>query len=161
MPGAGKSTVGIVLAKNLSFGFIDTDILIQVRRGQTLQEIVDAGGPIALRILEEAVLLDVDPSGRVVATGGSAVYSARAIMALKIVATVVWLRVPLDQLEQRLDNFESRGIVREPGQTLEQLFAEREALYEHHADIVVDAAGQTPEDVVVEVLQKLSAQPRK
>jgi shikimate kinase len=100
MPGAGKSTIGILLAKELGLDFLDTDISIQVQQGKTLQQISDQSGYMALRQFEEQVLLSEDIAGRVVSTGGSAVYSEPGMARLKNGATVVFLDVSLQQLEK-------------------------------------------------------------
>ena len=115
MPGAGKSTVGVLLAKELGLNFIDTDVLIQVREKQILQELLDAQGYLALRAAEEKVLLSLfdgsdEYHGVVVATGGSAVYSEVGMENLAANATIVYLDVPLDELRKRVVNYDSRGI---------------------------------------------------
>ena len=138
MPGAGKSTIGILLAKELGLDFVDTDISIQVRWGKTLQEITDESGYKVLRDYEEQVLLSEDIDQRVVATGGSAVYSEAGMARLKAKARVIFLDVSLPALKQRVRNFETRGVARRPDQSFEDLFAERRALYQHYADISLD-----------------------
>lgn len=129
MPGAGKSTVGVVLAKQLGLRFIDTDLSIQERAGTTLQKLLDQHGVAALRAAEQQVLLEEDFSGAVVATGGSAIYSTSGMLRLAEVADIVWLKLPLAVLESRLGNFAERGIASEPGTTLLQLYRERDPLY--------------------------------
>ena len=140
MPGAGKSTIGILLAKELGLDFVDTDISIQVRWGKTLQEITDESGYKVLRDYEEQVLLSEDIEQRVVATGGSAVYSEAGMARLKANARVIYLDVSLPALKQRVRNFETRGVARRPDQSFEDLFAERRALYQHYADISLDCS---------------------
>ena len=135
MPGAGKSTLGILLAKELGMGFVDTDVAIQVREGQTLQEILEDSDYMNLRNIEEQILLSEDIVNKVVATGGSAVYSEAGMARLKDSATVVFLDVPLEELSNRITNFDSRGIARQPDQSLESLFEERCKLYKKYADI--------------------------
>ncbi|MGB0450219.1 MAG: shikimate kinase, partial [Porticoccaceae bacterium] len=158
MPGAGKSTVGILLAKALGMGFVDTDVAIQVREGKTLQEILDTSDYINLRAIEEQVLLSEDIAGQVVATGGSAVYSEAGMARLKDSAVVVFLDVPLEELEKRISNFDSRGIASKPGQSLEALFAERCKLYREYADISVDCRQQSLEQTLEKTLESLSQQ---
>ncbi len=155
MPGAGKSTVGILLAKELGMGFIDTDVAIQVREGRTLQEILKASDYMNLRAIEEQVLLSEEMAGKVVATGGSAVYSEAGMARLKDRATVVFLDVPLKELEKRISNFDSRGIARKPGQSLESLFEERCKLYRQYADISVDCDQQSLEQTLKSASQQL------
>ncbi len=145
MPGAGKSTVGRLLAESLGLGFVDTDRLIEAQTGRTLQEIVDVDGPMALRRIEEAVLLSFCPKGDVVSTGGSAVYSPVAMDHLKSRGQVVFLDTSLAILKKRVKNFGERGIIRRPDQGLEDLFRERHALYARYADVRV---GNDPPDPI-------------
>jgi shikimate kinase len=155
MPGAGKSTLGILLAKQLGMGFVDTDVAIQVREGKTLQEILDASDYINLRAIEEQVLLTEQIDGKVVATGGSAVYSEVGMARLKDSATLVFLDVPLEELEKRISNFDSRGIARKPNQSLESLYQERCELYRNYADISVNCSQQSLEQSLQSVTQQL------
>ena len=157
MPGAGKSTLGILLAKELGLDFIDTDIAIQVREGCTLQEILDRNDYLYLREVEEQVLLSEDIRGKVVATGGSAVYSAAGMARLGDSARIVFLDVPLQQLRKRIGNFASRGIARKPNQSLESLFRERCTLYRQYAHITVDCNQQSLQQSLDSVLQQLRA----
>jgi shikimate kinase len=160
MPGAGKSTVGVLLAKELGLNFIDTDVLIQVREQQTLQELLDADGYLALRAAEEKVLLSLfDGSGEhdgvVVATGGSAVYSEAGMKNLVANATVVYLDVPLAELRKRVTNYDERGIARRPDQSFEDLFAERNALYQQYGELVIPAFDCRAEDVIERIIAKI------
>lgn len=140
MPGAGKSTTGIILAKNLSMGFIDTDVLIQINRGRSLQKIMDETGYLNLRKIEEEEILKINIEGTVIATGGSAVYSHSAMVHLKSLSTVVFLHAGLEDLKRRITNFETRGIAKGKDQTFQELFNEREILYRRYADIIIDSA---------------------
>jgi shikimate kinase len=155
MPGAGKSTLGVLLAKELGMGFVDTDVAIQVREGKTLQEILDASDYINLRAIEEQVLLSEQIDGKVVATGGSAVYSEAGMQRLKASATVVFLDVPLAELAKRISNFDSRGIARKPQQSLESLYEERCILYRAYADIRIDCSQQSLAQSLQSVTQQL------
>lgn len=146
MPGAGKSTVGVLLAKEIGLNFVDSDLLIQVRYGATLQEIMDARGHLELRRLEEAVLMDMPLQQTLVATGGSVVYSAAVMARLADAGPVVFLDVPLDALLERVDNLDTRGIARGPGQNFTDVYRERQPLYERYADIRVDAHSQSPQE---------------
>jgi shikimate kinase len=157
MPGAGKSTLGILLAKELGLDFVDTDIAIQVREGRTLQEILDENDYLHLREIEEQVLLNEEISGKVVATGGSAVYSEAGMARLKHTAIIIFLDVPLSSLRQRIGNFDARGIARKPNQSLESLFDERCTLYAKYADIRVDCDQQSLQQSLDSVLQQLQA----
>lgn len=156
MPGAGKSTVGVLLAKTLGYAFLDTDLVIQRREGALLQALVDSMGVESFLDAESAAIRSVDAVRTVIAPGGSAVCRADAMEHLKALGKVVYLRLPLEELETRLSNISSRGIAMAPGQTLEQLYAYRAPLYERWADVTVDVAGaQTLEQTVQAVLNTL------
>lgn len=154
MPGAGKSTVGVLLAKKLGLDFVDTDLLIQVREAQTLQQIVDSQGYQHLRTVEESVISDTDFSGKVVATGGSAVYSEAAMRHLAGFGPIVFIDVPFAELLHRLGDYGQRGIAMRPQQSMEELFAERNALYKACMSLSVD--GSLPaEDVAGAIVEAL------
>lgn len=157
MPGAGKSTAGILLAKDLGLNFVDTDIAIQSHAGKTLQDIIRDAGYNALLQLEQQVVLDIDCSRSVVATGGSVVYSRAAMMHLKKNADVVYLKVELDTLKRRIHNYEERGIVINPAQNFDNLFAERSPLYQQYCDICIDSTHHTPEQTTLAIEKKLKA----
>lgn len=157
MPGSGKSTVGVLLAKRLGLGFVDTDLLIQEQAGRTLQDIVDNDGYQALRRIEEQVLLGMAVHGKVISTGGSAVYSDRAMAHLKTGGVAVFLDIPLDLVIERIGDHSARGISRRPDQGLEELFEERLALYQRHADVVIDGRGQDQETTCTDVVEALNA----
>ena len=156
MPGSGKSTVGVLLAKRLGLGFIDTDLLIQEEAGRTLQEIIDGDGYQALRRIEEQVLLKLDVRRQVISTGGSAVYSAPAMAHLKTGGVVVFLDIPLEVVLERIGDHSARGISRRPDQSLEELFTERFELYSCVADIAIDCVGRNQEGVCDAVLAALA-----
>lgn len=160
MPGSGKSTVGVLVAKRLGLGFVDTDLLIQQEAGRTLQEIVDQDGYQALRKIEEQVLLNLDVQGHVISTGGSAVYSDAAMKHLKADGTVVFLDIPLDVVIERIGDYSLRGISRRPDQSLAELFDERFALYTRYADVTVKGAGLTHDEVCEAVLSAISGESR-
>jgi len=157
MPGAGKSTLGVLLAKELTLDFLDTDVSIQVHEGRSLQDIMDSEGYMKLREIEEAVLLKTDASGKVISTGGSAVYSDSGMMHLKEQGTVIFLDVTLDELRRRIHNFDTRGIARRPDQSFEELFEERCALYNKYSDIRFDCNGKTPAEILDAIQTELSA----
>jgi shikimate kinase len=140
MPGSGKSTVGVLLAKALCLGFIDTDILIQDQAGRSLQAIVDSDGPLVLRGIEEDVILRMEARNSVIATGGSAIYSEAAIEHLKATSIIVFLDVDLDVITRRIKDFSARGVAMGRGQTFPGLFEERVPLYRAHADVVVECS---------------------
>ena len=153
MPGVGKSTVGVLLAKATSRDFLDTDVLIQAREGRTLQEIMDSDGSAAFIRLEERYLLDIDQGGYVIATGGSAVYSPPAMSHLAARGRLIYLWLPLDVLGERITNMGSRGIVKEPHQTLAAIFEERSPLYARWAQVAIDCRGRTPDQLVGDILK--------
>lgn len=159
MAGAGKSTVGVLLAKALSRGFIDTDLIIQAAEGRRLQDILDLGGIEAFRAREESHVLALNAHGAVVATGGSVVYSARAMAHLKASGVVVYLYLPVDALERRVTNLDSRGIVMAPGQTFGELYRERQPLYEQYADVTIDCSGLGHDAVVERIIAAFEALP--
>lgn len=157
MPGAGKSTNGLLLAKALGKDFVDTDVLIQVREGETLQLIMDSSDYLQLRKIEESVLTHIDVNNTVIATGGSAVYSEKGMAHLKKNGIVVYLETPLQTLEQRIHDYETRGIAKQPEQSFDDLFIERSKLYNQYADIVIHCDQQPPEEVVHSVLDALKS----
>ncbi|MBL3555173.1 shikimate kinase [Marinobacter sp. JB05H06] len=159
MPGSGKSTVGVLLAKRLGLGFIDTDLLIQQEAGRTLQDIVDHEGYQALRQIEEQVLLELEVRRQVISTGGSAVYSEPAMQHLKTDAVVVFLDIPLEVVLERIGDYSARGISRRPGQSLSELFSERFGLYSGVADVTVDCGDKNHEEVCDAVIAALRAAP--
>ncbi len=142
MPACGKSTVGVLAAKNLGYRFIDSDLVIQERDGRRLHRIIEEEGQAGFLAIEEAVNLTLgnDSAPTVIATGGSAVYSQAAMAHFKSVGTVVYLRLSFETVQKRLGNFTHRGVVMPEGYTLRDLYDERAALYEAYADITVDEA---------------------
>lgn len=155
MPGSGKSTAGVLLAKTLGFGFVDTDLLIQQREGALLQEILERRGLEAFLDAEEAAVRSVACTRCVIAPGGSAVCRPGAIGRLLELGRVVYLRLPLEVLETRIQNITTRGIAMAPGETLGDVYARRAPLYERYAQATVDAAGLTLEETVNAILQSL------
>jgi shikimate kinase len=155
MPGAGKSTIGVVLAKLSGLRFVDTDLDIQVRAGATLQQILDSDGYQHLRDLEQDVLLGIDLESAIIATGGSVVYSEAAMQRLKAAGLVVYLEAELATLEQRVAAAPLRGIACHAGQDFTDIFAERTPLYRRYADLTVDATAGIPETVALVILKRL------
>jgi shikimate kinase len=155
MPGAGKSTVGVILAKLTSRDFVDTDLLIQISQQRSLQEIVETEGHMALRRIEEEVILGLDCENHVIATGGSAVYSHGAITHLKSMGIAVFLDVELHVLQSRVHDFDTRGLAKRPDQTLSDLYLERSALYAIYADFRVDCASLSQEEVCAVIIKKI------
>ena len=140
MPGAGKSTLGIVLAKILNYNFVDADLVIQNQCDKTLQQLLDACGPDGFIEMENQVLSDMEFERTVVATGGSAVYSDKAMRHLSSIGRVVYLKISFEQLRDRLCDFQDRGVVLRNGisMSLRELYDERLPLYEMYADVTVD-----------------------
>ncbi|MCP1662518.1 MAG: shikimate kinase [Methanocalculus sp. MSAO_Arc1] len=151
MPGAGKSTVGVVLAKTLGMQFIDCDILIQQQSGRMLQEILDEDGPDAFRQIEEEVILSLSPRHSVIATGGSVIWSRAAMEHLKSLGVVVYLEISCSEMEKRIKNITTRGIVLLPDQTLREMYESRVPLYEQYADITIASSEKDVESVVREL----------
>ena len=156
MPSAGKSTVGVIIAKNLGMNFIDTDVLLQTRQGKLLQEILDAEGTEAFLEIEEEAILSIDCSNTVIATGGSAVYGEKAMEYLKRNGLVIYLHVAMETVNIRLRNLKTRGVVLSKGQTLEDIYRERVPLYEKYADIRLDCSNNSIEDTLEAVHRELS-----
>jgi len=148
MPGAGKSTLGVVLAKIINKGFLDTDLLIQAHCGATLQDVIDREGTSAFVSIENEVLGGVQAENTVIATGGSAVYSAQAMEHLASIGTIVYLEISFDSLIERLIDLDQRGVVMDNARAaaeatdtaslLRALFEERKPLYERYADVIVN-----------------------
>lgn len=160
MPGSGKSTVGVLLAKAMGLSFLDVDLLIQQREGQLLQEILDNHGVDYFLEVEEAAVKSIHCSRTVIAPGGSAVCREGAINHLKSLGPVVYLRVPMEELNKRIKNLSSRGIAMQPGQTLADVMAYRAPLYERYADLTVDILpGQDLGQTMQEVRRRLAELP--
>lgn len=156
MPGSGKSTVGVLLAKALGYDFLDVDLVIQRQEGALLQDILDTRGVDAFLDAEEKAVCSVRCEGHVIAPGGSAVCREKAALHLKSLGPVVYLKVPLEELQQRIQNLSTRGIAMEPGQTLADVMAYRAPLYDKYADLVIDCGGgQTLAQTARQVLERL------
>ena len=152
MPAVGKSTIGVLLAKTMGFSFIDTDLIIQQDTGRLLQDIIDKDGLDAFCAAEERAICSVSAEeNAVIATGGSAVYSRKAMEWLKKHGTVYYLSLPTDEISRRLNNIRTRGIAMRPGDTLDDVFRRRMALYEEFADTIVECHGRSAEETVSEI----------
>ena len=154
MPACGKSTFGVVLAKTLGMSFVDTDLQIQEKTGRLLQDIIDHDGMDAFLEIEESLLTHVEAENTVIATGGSAVYSDRGMKYLRTIGEVIYIRLPLEEINRRLNNIKTRGIAMSPGESLEDIFNKRAPLYEKYADIIMDSTGLTLEEAVKEFVVK-------
>ena len=148
MPGAGKSTIGVVLAKRLGYRFVDSDLLIQESENRLLHEILEQDGIDGFNAIENRVNASI-------ATGGSAVYGAEAMDHLKSIGTVLYLRIPYEVLKERLGDLHERGVSMKEGQTLKDLYEERRPLYEKYADVVIDCEGRTIREIVHEIADEL------
>ncbi|MCR5720158.1 MAG: shikimate kinase [Lachnospiraceae bacterium] len=155
MPGVGKSTLGVILAKVKGYDFVDSDILIQKKTGKKLKEIIDEKGIEGFIETENKVNSEIECDKCVIATGGSVVYGAEAMDHLKKIGKVVYLKQSLAELSKRLSDIDNRGVVLKKGQTLQNLYEERSVLYEKYADIVVDEEGLDIEETLKKVLEKL------
>ena len=154
MPASGKSTVGVILAKLIGYDFIDTDILIQRAEKKRLSEIIRESGIDEFLKVEERVCASVEADHCVIATGGSVVYSEKAMRHLKKIGHVMYLKTDYETIRKRLGNIRQRGVVLREGQTLRDLFEERVVLYEKYADTVIEEEGDA-EDVVVGILKRM------
>lgn len=155
MPGSGKSTVGVLLAKTLGYDFLDVDLVIQKNEGALLQDILDSRGLEEFLDAEERAILGLSPARTVLAPGGSCVCREDAMAHLKSLGPVVYLRVSPGELRDRLGNFTTRGIALAPGETFDDLYAFRAPLYARWADLTVDADGQTLFETVTAVREAL------
>ena len=155
MPGAGKSTVGVVVAKMLCKTFIDADLLIQNREGKRLSKIIEEIGNEGFLKLENDVLCGINVHNAVISTGGSAIFGKKAMEHLKKVSTVVYIRVPFEVLEKRLGSLKRRGVVLEEGQTLKDVYDVRIPLYEKYADIIVDSDNGTDiQEIALKIVEQ-------
>ena len=161
MPGAGKSTIGVILAKTLGMDFLDSDLVICRETGKTLQDILDHQGLDAFLRIEEEVACALTPKNTVIATGGSVPMSERAMAHLAAQGTVVYLRVALPELTRRLSNIKTRGIAFGPGESLETLYQKRTPIYERWADLTVadDPNRNDLEDMVERIVSELRLYP--
>lgn len=156
MPGVGKSTVGVILAKMIGYQFTDADLLIQKQEGKLLHEIIAEKGTDGFIEIEERVNASIEASHTIIATGGSVVYGKKAMEHLSCIGTVVYLKVPYDTLEKRLEDIKGRGVVLKEGQTLRTLYDERTQLYEKYADIEISEDGLNVEQTVEKLLERLN-----
>lgn len=151
MPGAGKSTLGVILAKTLNMPFVDTDLIIQQTQNRLLQEIIEEDGIDVFLSIEEKAILDLDVQGSVIATGGSVVLKPEGMKHLKENGFVVYLQLPYMEIEKRIRNITTRGIVMQKGQTLLQVYDERVPLYEKYGDAMIRCMGKNMEQITKEV----------
>ena len=153
MPGAGKSTVGVLLAKSMAYDFLDTDLVIQNQQKSKLQKIIDEQGIEAFLDCEEQALLSVSCEKTIIATGGSAIFSEKGMEHLKKDGICVYLKVDEKELVRRLRNIKTRGIACKKGETVAQIIAQREAYYNRYADITIECENTTAEEVVGKIIK--------
>lgn len=152
MPGVGKSTVGVVLAKMLGCTFIDGDLVIQERMGKLLHEIIEEIGADGFNELENRINMTINPKKAVISPGGSVVYGSKAMEHYKSIGKVVFLNLPVDELKRRLGDLNERGVSLKEGQTLEDLYNERLPLYQKYADYTVDCHNKQLREVAREIV---------
>ncbi len=155
MPGAGKSTVGVVLAKVLGYEFIDSDLVIQKEDGRLLKDIIEQEGNEGFLAIEERINSGINAYHAVIATGGSAVYGEKAMKHFAETGTVVYLKASYETVASRLSNLHGRGVAIRQGQTLLDLYNERAVLYERYSDFDIDIDGLSIEETVAAILRKI------
>jgi shikimate kinase len=160
MPGAGKSTIGIILAKYLSFGFIDTDVLIQINHQKSLQQIMDETGYLNLRKIEENEIIKINIEKHIIATGGSAVYSEKAMQHLQGISVVIFLEVEYDMLKKRIHNYKTRGIAKSDTQSFRELYDERQMLYKKYGEVIIDCGARDQEEIAETISDRYFAMKR-
>ena len=153
MPASGKSTVGVVVAKRLGYGFVDTDLLIQAQEKKLLKEIIAEVGNEGFLQIENQVNRDLMVERSVISPGGSVVYCEEAMKHFKEIGTVVYLKVPFETINNRISNAKNRGVVLKEGQTLKDLYDERTALFEKYADYTISEEGLALEETIDKVLE--------
>lgn len=155
MPGVGKSTIGVVLAKNLGCHFMDSDIVIQQQTGKLLHEIITEKGLDGFLQTEDEVNAGIDAEKTVIATGGSAVFGKHAMQHLAENGTIIYLSLPYEQIEERLGDLHKRGVALRENQTLYDIYQERIPLYEKYADLIIDCQQKSIRQIVAEIARKL------
>lgn len=155
MPGAGKSTIGVVLAKNLGIAFVDSDLVIQETEQKKLHELISEQGLDGFLEIEGRINSSLNPKAAVIATGGSVVYCEEAMKHLNEIATICYLRLTYESIEERLGDLQERGVVLRPGQTLRTLYDERVPLYEKYANLTVECENKNIREIVMELAKRL------
>lgn len=151
MPGAGKSTVGVVLAKRLGYAFVDADLIIQQKEGRLLHQLIEERGLEGFLDIENRINASLSPQSAVIATGGSVVYGKEAMEHLVQTTTVIYLQLSLEALAQRLGDLRKRGVVLRKGQSLEELYEERVPLYRQYAHITIDCEKKDISGIIEEI----------
>ncbi len=155
MPAAGKSTIGVLLAKTLLLSFTDTDLLIQEKYKKSLCDIISENGTKAFLEIEESIIANADFKGSVIATGGSAIYGKTAMEKLKKNGKIIYLHLSVEEIKKRIGDIKSRGVVLTSGTTVEDIFRDREPLYEKYADVKIDCTGLSAEECVEKIVRSL------
>ncbi len=155
MPSSGKSTVGVIIAKHLGMSFVDTDVILQTQQNRKLQEIINTDGIDKFLEIEESIILSLNCENTVIATGGSAVYSEKAMEQLKDNGMVIYLNINMKTVNKRLKNIKTRGVVLSPGQTLEEMYKKRKPLYEKYADIIIDSSENTTDETIEAIIKSI------
>ena len=155
MPGVGKSTVGVILAKVLGYQFVDSDLVIQKEEGKLLKEIIAEVGPEGFIEVENRINASLQARHSVIATGGSVVYGKEAMQHLKEIGTIVYLALPFADIDKRLSDIKGRGVVLKDGQDLKALYEERTLLYEAYADIQIDESGLNVEETIEKIVEMI------
>lgn len=156
MPGAGKSTVGVVLAKNMGLRFLDSDICIQEQENCLLHEIITRDGLDGFIQIENRVNASLDVKNSVIATGGSVVYGKEAMEHLGQIGTIIYLQLPYEEIADRLGDLTKRGVAVQNGQSLLDLYEERIPLYEKYADITINCHEKSIREIVAEIAGRTS-----
>lgn len=155
MPGVGKSTIGVILAKQLGYEFVDSDLVIQRRENRLLSEIIEHEGVDGFIEIENQVNTSLSVEKSVIATGGSVVYGREAMEHLKKTGKIIYLRISYQELENRLGNLKGRGVILRKGQTLRHIYEERIPLYEMYADYIVDEENLDIEGTLQKILETI------
>ncbi len=154
MPGVGKSTLGVILAKILGYRFLDADLVIQEREGKLLREIIAEKGVEGFMAVENEVNASLDCQKTIIATGGSVIYGKEAMEHLREIGEVIYLKANFDDIDKRLSNLKGRGVVLKDGQNLKMLYEERTPLYEKYADVIIDETECDIEETIKKILNK-------
>lgn len=155
MPGVGKSTVGVVLAKKLGYAFVDSDLIIQSKEGRLLHEIISKQGIEGFWKIEETVNASIETHRCVIATGGSAVYGAKAMEHFKQIGSIIYLQLSCDAIADRLGDLSERGVTLKDGQGLPELYDERVPLYEKYADVTIDCEAMSIREIVEQIKEEV------
>lgn len=156
MPAAGKSVIGVLLAKSTGLNFVDTDLVIQKQEKKLLKEIIAQDGLEIFLSIENQVNASICEEDAIIAPGGSVIYGKEAMRHLKEISMIIYLKVSYEEVKSRLGDLKDRGVALKDGMTLKELYEERAPLYEQWADLIVDEQGKTPGMLVAEIREKLA-----